>query len=317
MIRICHFKVVDRRAEGNEGVSTIYIHKRGPFSVTFDLTIMVASYIYALFITQLKPQYKQHVFFLPPPARPGMECGVLHTLPITYPRLLSLELIERWWPNWCIGLLQEGTGWETFYQAKSRPKIGSLEECTLTQGQMRKDNHCYYLTNPVLQKTSEPCLNYSVSEKGFIFSNGEMSISLMFMQRFTLPTTGYDIIYAQTDVKLIFVPLDKENHQYKSISICVEAIQNPQIDSYEYSVPNHLLEFDVCLDHGASTAQRHADSCKTVGELFGQGRHETPSHLPAYRSCRVRVSVTMIHDRSLAVSIVRQGRRCFWKGSRS
>jgi len=93
-----------------------------------------------------------------------------------------------------------------------------------------------------------------------------------------------------TNYRLIFVPLDEENHRYKSISICVEAIRNPQIEPYKFSVPDHLLEFDVCLDHGTSTAQRHADSCKTVGELFGQRRHETSSDLPAYRSCRIACS---------------------------
>jgi hypothetical protein len=102
---------------------------------------------------------------------------------------------------------------------------------------------------------------------------------------------------ARPNVQLILVPLDKENHRYKSISICVEAIRNPHLESYEFSVPNHLLDFDVSLDHGASIAQRHTDSCKTVGELFGQERHETPSNLPAYRSCRVRVCVARIYDR--------------------
>jgi hypothetical protein len=114
----------------------------------------------------------------------------------------------------------------------------------------------------------------------------------------------------QADDKLIFVPLDQEKNKYTSISICVEAIRDPQLESYQYSVPNHLLEFNVCLEHGASAAQRHSDSCKTVGEIFGQGKQETSSQLPTYRACRVRTPIAITYDRLNALLVERPEREC-------
>jgi len=89
-----------------------------------------------------------------------------------------------------------------------------------------------------------------------------------------------------TNYRLIFVPYPCEKQKYKSFSICIEAIQDPRMGTTDFPQPCHVLEFDICLDHGGLCAPRDP-TCKTVGEVFDPANSNTNSLHHTYRNCMI------------------------------
>jgi hypothetical protein len=92
-----------------------------------------------------------------------------------------------------------------------------------------------------------------------------------------------------TNLRLIFVPTPSENQTYTSSSICIQAIQEPHIDSYDYGAATAFLGFDIGLSHGASAT--HPATCKTIGDFF-EVPHDAPLNLHEYRRCHITCTFT-------------------------
>ena len=66
---------------------------------------------------------------------------------------------------------------------------------------------------------------------------------------------------------MIFVPLACAKQRYTSFSVCIEAIREPHLRPFDLYGVKNAIDFSVCLEHGRTAAQKHPDTCKTVGDL--------------------------------------------------
>jgi len=92
-----------------------------------------------------------------------------------------------------------------------------------------------------------------------------------------------------TTYRLIFVPFPAAKQKYNSFSICIEAIREPHLQTYEIYGHN-AVDFIVCLEHGQTAAHRDPDSCRTVDELFDPGLQDVPPQHHTYRKCKIRMT---------------------------
>lgn len=116
-----------------------------------------------------------------------------------------------------------------------------------------------------------------------------MSISTISPPNSILRPTEYVLCWNNlTNEQLIFVPFAAAKQKYTSFSICIEAIREPNLATYDIYSQNSV-DFTVCLDHGRTAAQRHPETCRTVDELFDPGLQDVPPQHHVYRKCKVPV----------------------------
>lgn len=112
------------------------------------------------------------------------------------------------------------------------------------------------------------------------------------------------------------MPEPSEKQKYTSFSICIEAIRNPHLNIHDCYAPSSRIDFNVCLEHGQTEADRRSSTCKTVNELFDPGLHAASAQPHTYRNCGVSRSFYRSHDQ-LSISFSRTGKaRMFLKGIR-